>query len=173
MRSHVILAVFKRNVLSYFSGMLGYLFIVVFVVAGAFLAFNQNFFADNLANLDQLSLQFPLLLLFIIPAITMTAWADERKLGTDELLFTLPASDFEILLGKYLGVLFVYTVALAFSITHAFVLSALGSPDWGLKPRLQPMAVPLRMPVTELLPPRWQETTRRSGPITGLVPPAT
>ncbi len=132
MRSHVILAVFKRNVLSYFSGMLGYLFIVVFVVAGAFLAFNQNFFADNLANLDQLSLQFPLLLLFIIPAITMTAWADERKLGTDELLFTLPASDFEILLGKYLGVLFVYTVALAFSITHAFVLSALGSPDWGL-----------------------------------------
>ncbi|QDT33923.1 Gldg family protein [Thalassoglobus polymorphus] len=132
MRSHVILAVFKRNVSSYFSGMLGYLFIVVFVVAGAFLAFNQNFFADNLANLDQLSSQFPLLLLFIIPAITMTAWADEKKLGTDELLFTLPASDFEILLGKYLAVLFVYTVALMFSITHAFVLSALGNPDWGL-----------------------------------------
>ncbi len=132
MRSHVILAVFKRNVSSYFSGMLGYLFIVVFVVAGAFLAFNQNFFADNLANLDQLSNQFPLLLLFIIPAVTMTAWADEKKLGTDELLFTLPASDFEILLGKYLAVLFVYTVALFFSITHAIVLTTLGDPDWGL-----------------------------------------
>lgn len=132
MRSHVTFAVFKRNVSSYFSGMLGYLFIVVFVVAGAFLAFSQDFFADNLANLDQLSEKFPLLLLFIIPAITMTAWADERKLGTDELLFTLPASDFEILLGKYLAVLFVYSVALVFSMTHAIVLSVLGSPDWGL-----------------------------------------
>lgn len=132
MRSHVILAVFKRNVSSYFSGMLGYLFIVVFVIAGGFLAFNQDFFADNLANLDQLSERFPLLLLFIVPAITMTAWADERKLGTDELLFTLPASDFEILLGKYLAVLCVYTVALLFSLTHAVVLSVLGHPDWGL-----------------------------------------
>lgn len=132
MRTHVILAVFKRNVASYFSGVLGYLFIVVFVVAGAFLAFNPEFFANNLCNLDQLSNQFPLLLLFIVPAITMTAWADERKLGTDELLFTLPARDYEILIGKYLAVLAVYTVALLFSLTHAFVLSWLGNPDWGL-----------------------------------------
>lgn len=129
---NVVLAVFKRNVASYFSGMLGYLFIVVFVVAGAFLAFNDQFFANNLANLDQLSSRFPLLLLFIVPAITMTAWSDERKLGTDELLFTLPASDFSILLGKYLAVLAVYTVALLFSLTHAFVLASLGNPDWGL-----------------------------------------
>lgn len=132
MRSHVILAVFKRNVSSYFSGMLGYLFIVVFVVSGAFLSFNQDFFADNLANLDQLSEQFPLLLLFIIPAITMTTWADEKKLGTDELLFTLPATDFEVILGKYFAVLFVYTVALLFSTTHAVVLEFYGNPDWGL-----------------------------------------
>jgi ABC-type uncharacterized transport system. len=132
MRSHVVLAVFKRNVASYFSGMLGYLFIVVFVVAGAFLAFNDQFFANNLANLDQLNSRFPLLLLFIVPAITMTAWSDERKLGTDELLFTLPAKDFEILLGKYLAVLAVYTVALAFSLTHGLVLAWLGDPDWGL-----------------------------------------
>ncbi len=132
MRSHVVLAVFKRNVTSYFSGMLGYLFIIVFVVAGAFLAFNTEFFANNLANLDQLSQHFPLLLLFIIPAITMTAWADEKKLGTDELLFTLPGSDFSILLGKYLAVLAVYTVALFFSFTHAAMLSQLGNPDWGL-----------------------------------------
>ena len=132
MRSHVILAVFKRNVASYFSGMLGYLFIVVFVVAGAFAAFNARFFANNLANLDQLSYWFPYLLLFVVPAITMTAWSDEKKMGTDELLFTLPASDFEILIGKYLAVLTVYTIALLFSLGHVFVLMFYGDPDLGI-----------------------------------------
>ncbi|MCA9079970.1 MAG: Gldg family protein [Planctomycetaceae bacterium] len=129
MRFHVISAVFNRNVASYFSGVLGYLFIIVFVVAGAFLAFNEQFFTDNLCTLDQLSTHFPLLLLFIVPAITMTTWADERKVGTDELLFTLPATDVEILIGKYLAVLAVYTVALGFSLSHAVVLQWLGSPD--------------------------------------------
>src|SRR5262245_44918333 len=129
LRSHVILAVFKRNVASYFSGVLGYLFIVAFVVAGSLLAFKTEFFAANQCNLDQLSGWFPLLLVFIVPAITMTAWADERKLGTDELLFTLPATGVEILLGKYLAVLAVYSVALAFSLTHAMVLGWIGDPD--------------------------------------------
>ena len=62
----------------------------------------------------------------------MSAWADEKKMGTDELLFTLPARDTEILLGKYLAVLAIYTVALGFSMTHAVVLAALGDPDWGV-----------------------------------------
>jgi len=132
LRNNVVLAVFKRNVQSYFSGVLGYLFIVVFVVAGAFAAFNQQFFANNQANLDQLTLWYPLLLLFMIPAITMGVWADEKKMGTDELLFTLPASDLEILLGKFLAVLAVYTIALLFSITHIFVLWRIGNPDIGV-----------------------------------------
>lgn len=129
--SPAVRAVFLRNVKSYFSGVLGYLFIVVFVVAASLLAFNQQFFTNNLATLDQLSEMFPILLLFLIPAITMTAWSDERKLGTDELLFTLPASDLDILIGKYLSVLAVYTIALAFSVTNLIVLSFMGNPDWG------------------------------------------
>lgn len=132
LRSHVVFAVFKRNFASYFSGLLGYLFIVLFVLTGALLAFQPQFFTNNLANLDQLNKYFPMVLLFIVPAITMGVWSEERKLGTEELLFTLPVSDLEVLIGKYLAVVAVYTAALAFSLTHAFVLQLIGQPDWGL-----------------------------------------
>ena len=131
MRMHVVSAVFRRNVLSYFSGVLGYLFIVVFVVAAAFLAFSPQFFTENAATLDQLTEWFPMLLLFIVPAITMSVWADERRQGTDELLFTMPATDIEVLAGKYLAVLAVYTIALLFSAANVGVLIWIGEPDAG------------------------------------------
>jgi len=132
LRSQVVLSVFKRNFSSYFSGVLGYLFIIVFVVAGAAMAFNANFFTSNVPTLDQLTEGFPLLLLFLVPAITMTVWADERKQGTDELLFTLPITDLEVLLGKYMAVVAVYSVSLIFSLAYVVVLEFLGDPDWGL-----------------------------------------
>lgn len=132
MRAHVVLAVFKRNFWSYFSGVIGYLFIVAFVFLGAFAAFQEKFFANNVASLDQLNEWFPQLLLFIVPAITMSIWSEERKLGTEELLFTLPVSDLEVMIGKYLAVVSVYTVALGFSLTNVVSLSLIGSPDPGL-----------------------------------------
>lgn len=132
LRSKVIYSIFKRNFAGYFSGVLGYLFIVVFVVVGGALAFNGRFFTANEPNLDQLTSYFPVLLLFFIPALTMGVWSEEKRSGTDELLFTLPASEPEVLLGKFLSVLAVYTVALAFSLTHVFVLMFLGNPDFGL-----------------------------------------
>ncbi|NNJ25347.1 Gldg family protein [Alienimonas chondri] len=129
--SPALRAVFWRTFAGYFSGVLGYLFIVAFTVAASLMAFNTTFFSANLATLDQLSAGFPVLLLFLVPAITMTAWADERKLGTDELLFTLPAKEVDVLLGKYLATLAVYTVALLFSLTNLLVLWAIGAPDPG------------------------------------------
>lgn len=131
MRSHVVFAVFQRNFWSYFSGVIGYLFIVVFVLLGAFAAFQEAFFTNNVASLDQLNKLFPQLLLFIVPAITMSVWSEERKLGTEELLFTLPVSDLEVMIGKYLAVISVYSVALLFSLTHAIVLAFIGQPDAG------------------------------------------
>ncbi len=131
-RWHVISAVFWRNLKQYFTGVLGYLFIVAFVTVCALQAFCPQFFADNLANLDQLSKFYPELLLLFIPAITMPLWADERRQGTDSILFTLPASDFDVLLGKYFAAVAVYTIALLFSTTQLLALANHGNPDWGI-----------------------------------------
>lgn len=125
-------ALVKREVKSFFGNPAGYVFIAIFVLVAAWFLFSDEFFQNNVAGLETLNEAFPYLLIFFIPAITMGIWAGEKGQGTDELLLTLPASDAQIVLGKYLAAASVYSLTLLFTIPQLIVLWILGNPDFTL-----------------------------------------
>lgn len=129
----VVLAIFRKDMRQYLSNPTGYVFLTLFIGVTAAAAFLQEgFFARHLADLAELNAVMPAILMIFVPAITMSAWADERRWQTEELMLTAPVRDIEVVLGKYFGVLGMYTISLAFSVAHVAVLYALGEPDSGL-----------------------------------------
>ena len=129
-------AVLKRNFYGYFSNPTGYVFLCLFVLLTSLAAFwPHEFFNSNLGTLGQLNKWFTYIMLFFIPAITMSIWAEERRQGTDELLLTLPADDFDIVIGKYVAAASIYSVSLLFSQFSTFIVLAFltqGEIDTGL-----------------------------------------
>ncbi len=127
-----IYTIFRRELTSYFLTPLAYIFIVIFLaMAGTFTFFVGNFFGRGQADLQPFFQFHPWLYLFLIPAITMRLWAEERKTGSIELLLTLPISMTDAVLGKFLAAWCFTGIALALTFPMWITANVLGSPDNG------------------------------------------
>ncbi|MGJ3243298.1 MAG: ABC transporter permease subunit [Opitutales bacterium] len=127
-----VLAVFKREFLGYFRSPVAYVFLVVFLLATVGLTwYIGGFFESNDASLSILFTFLPWIFLFLIPAAGMRLWAEEKKSGTWELLFTLPLSPAQAVLGKFLAAWLFIVLALAGTFPLALTAAYLGDPDWG------------------------------------------
>jgi ABC-2 type transport system permease protein len=122
----------RRELAGFFASPAALLFLGAFLAVTLFVFFwVETFFARNIADVRPLFQWMPVLLIFLVAALTMRAWAEERRAGTLELLLTAPASPTALVLGKFLGVLALVAVALALTLPLALTVAALGPLDWG------------------------------------------
>ena len=125
--------ILRRELASYFATPLAYIFILIFLVlANAFTFYLGDFYQRGQADLKPFFAFHPWLYLFLIPALSMRLWAEERKSGTIELLMTLPVRTWEAVLGKYLAAWLFTGVALALTFPIWITVNYLGSPDNGV-----------------------------------------
>jgi ABC-2 type transport system permease protein len=130
---HATWVIFRRELASYFTTPLAYVFIVIFLVmAGALTFFVGNFFDRGQADLLPFFNFHPWLYLVLIPALSMRLWAEERKSGTIELFLTLPISVGAAVLGKFLAAWAFAAIALALTFPFWITVNVLGSPDNGV-----------------------------------------
>jgi ABC-2 type transport system permease protein len=122
--------IFKRELGNYFNSPIAYIFITVFLGLSGWLFF-KTFFVAGEASLRMFFGILPWIFLFFIPAITMRLWAEEKKSGTMELLMTLPVTDTEAVLGKYLASLVFLALSLVLSFIIPILVALLGDPDPG------------------------------------------
>ena len=127
------LAIFKRELISYFATPVALVFLVVFLVlSGAFTFYLGDFFLRDQADLQSFFVYHPWLFLFLIPAVSMRLWAEDRRSGTFELLLTLPISTFAIVMGKFLAAWVFTGLALLLTCPIWITVSDLGAPDHGV-----------------------------------------
>ena len=128
-----MITVFRRELAGYFATPVAYVFIVIFLVMAGALTFTLgNFFSRAQADLQPFFTFVPWLFLFLVPALTMRLWAEERRLGTIELLLTLPLAQWEAVVGKFLAAWAFCGIALALTFPLVITVNALGNPDNGV-----------------------------------------
>lgn len=124
--------ILRREFASYFATPLAYVFIIIFLVlAGAFTFYLGEFYERGQADLLPFFSFHPWLYLFLVPALSMRLWAEERKSGSIELLMTLPVRRIEAVLGKFLAAWLFTGVALVLTFPIWLTVNYLGAPDNG------------------------------------------
>lgn len=125
-------ALFRREINSFFSSLTGYVVIIVFLVMnGLFLwvfSGEFNILEVGYANLDSMFILAPWVFLFLVPAVTMRLFSDEKRSGTIELLFTRPLTDLQIIMAKYLAGLVLVILSLLPTLIYYFSVYKMGNP---------------------------------------------
>ncbi len=127
-----ILAIARKEINTYFNSPMAYLFLATFLAASLFNVFwLQAFFTRGIADVRPLFAGMPLLVLFLVAALTMRQWSEEQRSGALEVLLTLPVPSLHLVLGKALAVLTLVAVALALTLFLPISVSLIGNLDWG------------------------------------------
>lgn len=126
-------AIFKREFAAYFATPVALVFSIVFLsLASAFTFYLGDFFIRDQADLQSFFYYHPWLFLFMIPAVSMRLWAEDRRSGTFELLLTLPVSSFAAVFGKFMAAWVFTGMAIALTFPIWMTVNYLGSPDNGV-----------------------------------------
>jgi len=127
---HSILTIYKRELASYFSTPVAYVFIIIFLMlSGIFTFYLGGLYERGQADLQPFFNYLPWLYLFLVPAISMRMWAEERKSGSIEMLMTLPVSVTQAVLGKFLAAWLFIGIALVLTFPLWITVNYLGDPD--------------------------------------------
>lgn len=123
-------SLFLKEIRGFFSSLIAYIVIIVFLIITGLLmwVFKNNTFEGGYSNLDILFFWAPTVLIFLISAITMRSFSDEKKAGTLEILITKPLTDFQIILGKYFAGLVLVALALLPTLVYFYTIYQLGDP---------------------------------------------
>jgi len=129
----IIRTIARRELAAYFESPVAYVFLVIFLLLAGFFTFAfGGFFERGEASLGAFFGWMPWLFLFLVPAVGMRLWSDERRLGTIELLLTLPVTSWQAILGKFFASWLFLAIALALTFPVVITVNVLGDPDNGV-----------------------------------------
>lgn len=127
-----VLVIAKKELRAYFSSLIALIFVGTYLAVTVYVFFTKDaYFARNIADVRPLFASLPVMMIFLAAAITMRLWSEEQKLGTIEVLLTLPVKLHHLVLGKFLGAMGLVALALALTLGLPISVSLMGELDWG------------------------------------------